>query len=163
MKPLSIRSKQRGFTLIEVGIALTIGLVIIMGVARSIQAAQTKSAVAQVVRDLQYIYQGAAEYKTIKGSFSSLTGLKDLACYGVVNLGSDPSLTCSGSEGSGESGTNLWGSKYTLGVTDDKDGIDITVPGVPDRALSLLALQLNADPTAEVRMEGDKTIIVTYK
>ena len=55
MKPLSIRSKQRGFTLIEVGIALTIGLVIIMGVARGIQAAQTKSAVAQVVRDIQYL------------------------------------------------------------------------------------------------------------
>ncbi len=161
MKPLSIRSKQRGFTLIEVGIALTIGLVIIMGVARGIQAAQTKSAVAQVIRDLQYIYQGAAEYKTITGSYSGLTGLKDLACYGVVDLGAGSTLSCSDGNGSGESGTNLWGSKYTLGVTDDNDGIDITVPGVPTRALYRLDLQLNADPTADAKIDGN-TVIVTY-
>ena len=63
MKGLSIHSKQRGFTLIEVGIALAIGLVIILGVARAIQASQERATVFELVSAVNTIAAAATEYK----------------------------------------------------------------------------------------------------
>lgn len=63
MKGLSIHSKQRGFTLIEVGIALAIGLVIILGVARAVQASQERATVFELVSAVNTIAAAATEYK----------------------------------------------------------------------------------------------------
>lgn len=63
MKGLSIHSKQRGFTLIEVGIALAIGLVIILGVASAIQASQQRATVFDLVNQVNTIGAAATEWK----------------------------------------------------------------------------------------------------
>ena len=63
MKGLSVDSKQRGFTLIEVGIALAIGLVIILGVASAIQASQQRATVFDLVNQVNTIGAAATEWK----------------------------------------------------------------------------------------------------
>ena len=73
MKGLSIHSKQRGFTLIEVGIALAIGLVIILGVVEAIQNSQRKAIVFDAVSRVQTIMAAAIEYKIVKGNYTSMT------------------------------------------------------------------------------------------
>lgn len=63
MKGLSVHSKQRGFTLIEVGIALAIGLLIIVGVANAIQASQERATVFDLVNQVNTIGAAATEWK----------------------------------------------------------------------------------------------------
>ena len=73
MKSLSRHSKQRGFTLIEVGIALAIGLVIILGVVQAVQNSQRKAATFDVVTKVQTIMAAAFDYKIVKGDYKSMT------------------------------------------------------------------------------------------
>ena len=73
MKGLSVHSKQRGFTLIEVGIALAIGLVIILGVVEAIQNSQRKAIVFDAVSQVQTIMAAAIEYKIVKGNYTSMS------------------------------------------------------------------------------------------
>lgn len=123
MKPLSIRSKQRGFTLIEVGIALTIGLVIIMGVARGIQAAQEKSVIAQVMDDVQLMRFAHDE---VDAYWSSIDG-----GYGQGNI------LISGTNafnqlGIPSSDNAPWGVLYDVHLDDAGNSLVILVPEVPE-------------------------------
>ena len=83
MKGLSIHSKQRGFTLIEVGIALAIGLVIILGVVQAVQNSQRKAATFEVVNQVQTIMAAAFDYKIVNGNYT------DIDADALKNLGHD--------------------------------------------------------------------------
>jgi prepilin-type N-terminal cleavage/methylation domain-containing protein len=72
MKGLSVHSKQRGFTLIEVGIALAIGLVIILGVVQAVQNSQRKAATFEVVNQVQTIMAAAFDYKIVNGNYTEI-------------------------------------------------------------------------------------------
>lgn len=82
MKGLSVHSKQRGFTLIEVGIALAIGLLIIVGVANAIQASQERATVFDLVNQVNTIGAAATEWKMynnhLYNGMEATDALKDL-------------------------------------------------------------------------------------
>ena len=131
MKGLSIHSKQRGFTLIEVGIALAIGLVIIMGVARSIQVNQLKLQTAKAVQDVQAILVAAVDFRSGRNDY---TGVK----IGGMMLGKD----IKGGNGNG-TGANPWGGNYTVAVNGNF--VDIGLTNIPNDVGPLLVAKLNPD------------------
>ena len=121
MKGLSIHSKQRGFTLIEVGIALAIGLVIILGVVEAIQNSQRKAIVFDAVSQVQTIMAAGIDYKIVKGNY------KGMSTATLIQLGHeiDPNYTVTGATD---------GSKFTItppGTLEDevKKSVGIRMEG----------------------------------
>lgn len=83
MKSLNRYSKQRGFTLIEVGIALAIGLVIILGVTATIQATQKKAILHGAITSIQTIMAAATDYSIVNSSY------KDIINQSLIDSGYD--------------------------------------------------------------------------
>lgn len=82
MKGLSVHSKQRGFTLIEVGIALAIGLLIIVGVANAIQASQNRAKVFALVNQVHAYTAAAVEWKLSHDNYDGMAADNALDSYG---------------------------------------------------------------------------------
>ena len=116
MKGLSVHSKQRGFTLIEVGIALAIGLLIIVGVANAIQASQERATVFDLVNQVNTIGAAATEWKM---NNSHLYNGMDAAA--LSGLGYDIDGT------------------VTIAVIDAGVGYTLTLPAVGDTIQGLVA------------------------
>lgn len=155
MKGLSIHSKQRGFTLIEVGIALAIGLVIMLGVARAIQVNQERSQVAQAVQDVQAILQASVDYRGASNAYTGVT-MDNLNTNGLLPKG------IAGSETTKGTGTNPWAGNYTAAPKDgdaSKHILSITVTNVPTTAG--LQLKRKLDAVASVSIT-DKTVTVEF-
>ena len=131
MKSLSRHSKQRGFTLIEVGIALAIGLVIIMGVARSIQVNQLKLQTSKTVQDVQAILVAAVDFRSGRSTYAGVT-------IGGMMLGND----IKGANGDGTD-ANAWGGDYTVAVNGNF--VNIGVTDIPNDVGPLLVAKLNPD------------------
>lgn len=152
MKQMTISTKQRGFTLIEVGIALAIGLAILLGVAKAIQVNQQRSAVGAAVTDIQSILQGAADYRSSRPSYTGLT-MTVLNTQKLV-----PAAIGTGS------GVNPWGGNYTAAPNSgDASKLDITITNVPTGISTQLESKL--DPSSDggngASVSGT-TVTVTY-
>ena len=112
MKSLSRHSKQRGFTLIEVGIALAIGLVIILGVASAIRASQNRATVFDLVNQVQAHTAAAIEYRMANGH--SYTGMDQTKMIALgYDLSTDITVTLVGTAG----------QQYSLSLPDVGDAI----------------------------------------
>lgn len=120
MKGLSIHSKQRGFTLIEVGIALAIGLVIILGVARAIQASQERATVFELVSAVNTIAAAATEYK-----MSHDHKYDDMATDKLEKLGYDIDTS------------------IVITPTDDGVGFSLKLPSVGGKIQGLVAAKVD--------------------
>ena len=116
MKGLSVHSKQRGFTLIEVGIALAIGLLIIVGVANAIQASQDRAKVFALVNQIQAYRAAAVEWKLSNNDYDGIEVANALDNYGYD-----------------------FGDGITIGVTDDKKEYTLTLPDLGDDVLDAVA------------------------
>jgi len=155
MKGLSTYSKQRGFTLIEVGIALAIGLVIIMGVARSIQVNQEKLDASKAVQDIQAILVAAVDYRAGRTDYKGISFENMLLSTDIVG-------TTAGSLGVG---TNPWGGDYTVAVNpDNARQVDIGMTKLSREVGFLLSAKLdpgsvNGDSASWV----DGNLTVTYE
>ena len=162
MKGLSIQSKQRGFTLIEVGIALAIGLVIVMGVARSIQLNQEKVQVSQAVNDVNAILVSAVEWR---GSANNYQGIAMSQLALPTHLKTAAVASTAG--GSGTAATygiavNPWGGNYTIasGGTNN-DSVEITVTGLTGDIPVTLARRFNGNANAASTTAN--TAVITFK
>ena len=121
MKGLSVHSKQRGFTLIEVSIALAIGLLIIVGVANAIQASQERATVFDLVNQVNTIGAAATEWKMNNNHL--YTGMD--ATDALKNLGYD--------------------IDGTVGITITNNGVDysLTLPAVGATIQGLVAAKVS--------------------
>ena len=156
MKSLSIHAKQRGFTLIEVGIALAIGIVIMLGVARAIQVNQERSQVAQAVQDVQAILQASVDYRGATNGYIGVT-MDNLNTNGLLPKGIAGTGTTKGA------GTNPWAGNYTAApedTTTNKHILTITVTGVPTSAGNQLAKKLG--PIASSAAYAGTTVTVKF-
>ena len=117
MKGLSVDSKQRGFTLIEVGIALAIGLLIIVGVANAIQASQERATVFDLVNQVNTIGAAATEWKMNNNHLYNGMDADDA----LANLGYDIDNT------------------INITVTDNGVGYTLTLPAVGTTIQELVA------------------------
>ena len=138
MRLLSMRSKQRGFTLIEVGIALTIGLVIIMGVARGIQAAQERSVIAQVMDDVQIMGLAHEDLVSASHSLDGGSGFLDQDSISFDWVGFH------GLTGVPSSSGPPWGGKYTADLQERMSSLVITVPEVPENIADQLSQRMRS-------------------
>ena len=130
MKGLSVHSKQRGFTLIEVGIALAIGLLIIVGVANAIQASQERATVFDLVNQVNTIGAAATEWKMNHNHL--YTGMD--AADALKKLGYDIDNT------------------VTITITDDGVGYTLTLPAVGAAIQALVAAKV----TGQYSYDADK-------
>ena len=157
MKSLSIHAKQRGFTLIEVGIALAIGIVIMLGVARAIQVNQERTQVAQAVQDVQAILQASVDYRGATNGYIGVN-MNQLTTNGLLPKGIAGSNTTTKG-----TGTNPWAGNYTAGpedTTTNKHILTITVTGVPTSAGNQLAKKLG--PIASSAAYAGTTVTVKF-
>ena len=154
MKPLIIRSKQRGFTLIEVGIALAIGIVIMLGVARAIQVNQQRTQIAEAITDIQMILVAAVDWKSGRTNTTTISFASLVA-----------SLPADWDDGSA---ANPWGGGYDISGNANGDmiikveGITLTGAGqqITDR-LSPYAKATNVVTQTTADVTGEVTI--TYQ
>ena len=121
MKGLSVHSKQRGFTLIEVSIALAIGLLIIVGVANAIQASQERATVFDLVNQVNTIGAAATEWKMNNNHL--YTGMD--AADALSDLGYDIDGT------------------VTVAVTNAGVGYTLTLPAVGATIQGLVAAKVS--------------------
>ena len=137
MKVLSIQSKQSGFTLIEVGIALAIGLVIILGVTSAIQSSQHKASLHSAITQIQTILAASTDYVIQKGSYADISRTKLESLGYVVS------------------------SNYTIAVkTGDTGKFTITTPAYG----TAIETELSAKLTGQFTITGEdgKAQTLTY-
>ncbi|MFT6905822.1 MAG: type II secretory pathway pseudopilin PulG [Oleiphilaceae bacterium] len=130
------KSKKNGFTFVEVGIAVAIGLTIILGVASGVRTFLQKTDVNDAVRDIQIILQSSADFRSTRPSYTGVS----MAVLNAQRLLPD-------AIGSGV-GANPWGGNYTVTANGvDSSKVDIGLSNVPAGISAQLEFKL--DPTSD--------------
>ena len=163
MKGLNIHSKQRGFTLIEVGIALAIGLVIVMGVARSIQLNQEKVQMSQAVNDVNTILVSAVEWRGSANNYQGIA-MSQLALPTHLKTAAVAAPAAGGTPTAATYGiaVNPWGGDYQINSGgNNNDSVLITVTGLTGDIPVTLARRFNGNANATSTTAS--TAVITFK
>lgn len=164
MKGLNIHSKQRGFTLIEVGIALAIGLVIVMGVARSIQLNQEKVQMSQAVNDVNAILVSAVEWRGSANNYQGIA-MSQLALpthLKTAAVAADAANNIAAANATYGVAVNPWGGNYTITSSGaNNDSVEITVTGLTGDIPVTLARRFNGN--ANNTGTTDTTAVITFR
>lgn len=127
-KQLLQKKQQRGLTLVEVGLAVAISAVIVIGVLYMYSSTATSSSVYQFNNDMTSIRSAVSTY--VQTNSATPDGLSTLISNGYLTLGSS-------SDGKG---ADPWGGDY--GFKDNGDGTyTLTASNVTGSACTRLATQ----------------------
>jgi len=116
------KARQRGFTLLEVGLALVVAMLVIAAAAMAFTTQRDRAEVKSAVDGVNALYSGAANWAMSRPS--SYTGV---SCAVLVAQGALPPVlgNCTA--------TNPWGGNYTVSVNASNSAhVDITLTNVPN-------------------------------
>ncbi len=152
MKTSFLSRRERGFTFLEVMIALSLGMIAIMAVAKGIQSITTRSNVSVAVTDIQYILQASVSWRASQTSYSGIS------MSVLENQGLLPSAIGSGS------GTNPWGGNYTVTANASNGNLlDIALSNVAsDAGAQAVTLLQKTSYNANSASYSGGTLSVTY-
>lgn len=114
------RKKQKGFTLLEVGLAVVVALLVIAAAATAFTTQREKAQVKAAVEGINYLYQAAQDWASTRPSFTGVS------CSVLVAQSLLPKVLddCNGD--------NPWGGNYTVAVNSANPArVQITLTNVP--------------------------------
>jgi len=114
------RARQRGFTLLEVGLAVVVSMLVIAAAAMAFTTQRAKASVKSAVEGVNYIYQASQDWASTRPNFTGVS------CAALVAQNLLPQVlgSCTG--------TNPWGGNYTVAVNGSNSArVDITLTNVP--------------------------------
>ena len=116
-----IKKKQKGFTLVELLVAIAIGAVFSLWAYNSISAATGKGNVGRAADVVTTVAAAAVEWRSLRPNF---TGVSMTV---LANMDLIPDSLGVGT------GTNPWGGNYGIAVNGTNSGqFDITITGITD-------------------------------
>jgi type II secretory pathway pseudopilin PulG len=120
MRDFRSMKKQGGFTLLEVGLAVVIALLVIAAAAMAFTTQREKAAVKSAVEGVNYIYQAAQDWASTRPNFTGV----NCAILVAQNLLPSALGDCTGD--------NPWGGNYTVAVNGGSSAsVNITLTNVP--------------------------------
>ena len=146
------RQKQKGFTLPEVGIAMAIALVILLGAVKLYGTYNLRKEVNLAITDVQYIMNAAADWRSTRSNYTGVT-MALLNTSGLL-----PSTIGAGTS------ANPWGGNYSIAAyATDASKIVITLTNVNATASAQLndKLKATSDGGAGTTISGT-TFTVRY-
>jgi len=115
-----LKNKQAGFTLLEVGLAVVVALLIIAAAAMAFTTQREKAQVKSAVEGVNYIYQAAQDWASTRPNFTGVS------CATLVTQQLLPKIIgdCTGD--------NPWGGDYTVTVNGGNSArVNIVLTNVP--------------------------------
>lgn len=133
-KVRKILNRRKGVTLVEVGLAMIAGILILIGGVFSWGEIQYRLAKGSLVSDVQEISSGADSWKAFRPNYTGLS-MAVLCAAGQQNVSSN---TCGGVGGTGVN-TNPYGGSYTIGVSANVSQKDLVITDLPAERINDLA------------------------
>jgi len=121
LSKIGLKSKQGGFTLLEVGLAVVVAMVIIAAAAMAFTTQREKASVKSAVEGVNYIYQAAQDWASTRPNFTGVS----CAVLASQNLLPQILGDCNGD--------NPWGGNYSVAVNGSNSArVTITLTSVPN-------------------------------
>jgi type II secretory pathway pseudopilin PulG len=142
---------QKGFTLIEAGMAIVIALLVIAAAVAAFSAQRLKAQVRSATSDVGSIYQAAQDWASTRANFTGVN-CANLAANNQLpkNVGN-----CTG--------TDPWGGNYTVNPNAANSGqVDINVTAVPAGAGQQLVDKFSNSSANAVYNAGAQTFTATF-
>jgi type IV pilus assembly protein PilA len=115
------KARQGGFTLLEVGLALVVAMLVIAAAAMAFTTQREKAGVKSAVEGVNYLYQAAQDWASTRPNFTGVS----CAVLVAQNLLPQALGTCTAS--------NPWGGDYTVSVNGSNSArVNITLTNVPN-------------------------------
>jgi Tfp pilus assembly protein PilV len=116
-----LKSKQKGMSLIEVGLAIVVALIVIAAASALFSTQREKAHVKAAVEGVNYMYQAAQDWASVRPNFTGVS------CAVLTAQSLLPQILgdCTGD--------NPWGGNYTVAVNGTNAArVNITLTGVPN-------------------------------
>jgi type II secretory pathway pseudopilin PulG len=144
------RQKQKGFTLLEVGLAVVVALLVIAAAAMAFTTQREKASVKNAIEGVNYIYQAAQDWASVRPNFTGVS----CAILVAQNLLPQVLGDCTGD--------NPWGGNYTVAVNGSNSArVNITLTNVPNGPGAQLVDKLTPFATSTPTFASG-TFTVTY-
>jgi type II secretory pathway pseudopilin PulG len=142
---------QGGFTLMEIGLALLVSILVVAAVLGAFSAQRQKSQVQQTVTNMGALSEAAFNWAGTRPNFTGVS-CSILSTYGVL----PPAVgQCTGA--------NAWGGDYTVAANAaNASHLDVTVTQVPATAGQQLADKMAGQVTAATYNSGSSSFTVTF-
>ena len=142
---------QRGFTLMEIGLALLVSVLVIASVLGAFSAQRLKSQVQETVTNMGALSEASFNWAGTKPNFTGIS-CTVLSTYGVL----PPAVgQCTGA--------NPWGGDYSVAPNAANAAhLDVTVTAVPASAGNQLQDKMSGQVTAATYNSGASTFTVTF-
>lgn len=126
--------RRKGITLVEVGLSMIAGILILIGGVFGWGEIQYRLAKSSLVSDVQEISSGADSWKAFRPGYTGVS-MTVLCAAGQQNVSSN---TCGGVGGSGAN-TNPYGGSYAIGVSANVSQKDLVISDLPAERITDLA------------------------
>lgn len=133
-KVRKILNRHKGVTLVEVGLVMIVGILILIGGIFGWGEVQYRVAKGALVSDIQEINSGADSWKGFRSNYTGLT-MAVLCAAGTQNVSA---TTCGGVGGSGAN-TNPYGGSYTLTPAANVSQKSLVITDLPAARINDLA------------------------
>lgn len=120
VRGISMMKKQKGFTLLEVGLAIVVALLVIAAAAMAFTTQREKAQVKAAIEGINYVYQAAQDWAATRPNFTGVS------CAVLTSQNLLPNIVgdCTGD--------NPWGGNYTVAVNSGNSArVTITLTNVP--------------------------------
>lgn len=137
--------KERGFTLIELVMVISIAAILIMAVG-----------LTSGVRENAKVHSAAESVKTLRAAAESYIAAGNMTYAGITIDGLKTSGYLPG--GFSAAGSNPWGGNYAVAVNSDPNKVDISLTSVSDAASTRLSVLFANSAAAANYASGTWTV-----